>query len=102
MRIQMAEESRQRREAAAAALGKSNADNKRKIKGMKSAYLTNAGAATGRSRAGSPFAPDRLGHETQPRSVPIESKKSPSQAFQAKYYPKFKGSPTSVVDEELW
>jgi len=105
MRIQLARESRERKAAEATALAESNAENNRKIKEAKAAYLTNAGAATGASRAGSPFAPDRLGYSTQPRSIPInQSKRSPSQQQRASYYPKYGGgSPTSVVDEpQLW
>lgn len=103
MRIQMAEESRQRKADEAAALKASNAENKRRLESMQAAYLTNAGAATGRSRAGSPFAPDRLGYSTQPRMVPIKNNRSPSQQYQHSYYPKYKagGSPTSV-DSQLW
>jgi hypothetical protein len=102
MRIQLAEESRQRKAEEAAALKASNDEMQRRLASTKAAYLTSAGSAT--SYFGHPSSRSFTPREIFPRTIPIQSKRSPSQRYRDTYYPK-SYCPVKIYEDEeptLW
>lgn len=97
MRIQLAEESRQRKAAEAATLKAKTEEEKRRIASAKAAYLSKSTTAE-RYRA--------WGKPLSPRAIATEGGRSPSQQFRHKYYDSPSKSSRIAVHEDaepgLW
>lgn len=103
MRIQMSEESRQRKAEEAAALKASNDELKGKLASTKAAYLTHAGSSIG---ANALTYAEYTATKNYERAVPIKSNRSPTQQQRHEFYPVYgKGGaklPRDDGESQLW